>query len=93
MRPRSSNLPASSTAVGPGLRNSGHRNATAQQVAQPARRSIFVQLTAEAAETMPVVRRAKDRTSFGRKIDLYLDIWKGKAHTAQFGFQAMHILL
>src|SRR5882724_2732537 len=39
MRPRSSNLSASSTAVGPGLRNSGHRSATAQQVAQPVRRA------------------------------------------------------
>lgn len=31
--------------------------------------------------TMPVVRRGKDRTSFARKIALYLDIWKGKVHT------------
>lgn len=42
--------------------------------------------------TMPVVRHGKDRTSFARKIALYLDIWKGKVHTTQFGFQAMRIL-
>jgi hypothetical protein len=42
--------------------------------------------------TMPVVRRGKDRTRFARKIELYLDIWKGKVHTAQFGFQAMRVL-
>ncbi len=42
--------------------------------------------------TMPVKRRGKDRTSFARKIELYLDIWKGKVHTTQFGFQAMRVL-
>jgi hypothetical protein len=42
--------------------------------------------------TMPVVRRGKDRTSFAHKISLYLDIWKGKVHTSQFGFQAMRVL-
>jgi hypothetical protein len=42
--------------------------------------------------TMPVVRRGKDRTSFARKIELYLDIWKGKVHATQFGFQAMRVL-
>ena len=42
--------------------------------------------------TMPVVRRGKDRTSFARKIALYLDIWKGKVHTTQFGFQAVRVL-
>jgi hypothetical protein len=41
---------------------------------------------------MPVVRQGKDRTSFAREIALYLDTWKGKVHTAQFGFQAMRVL-
>ncbi len=41
---------------------------------------------------VPVVRRAKDRTSFARKIELHLDIWKGKEHTTQFGFRAMRVL-
>lgn len=42
--------------------------------------------------TMPVIRRGKDRTSFGHKIELYLDIWRHKVHHTQFGFQAMRIL-
>jgi hypothetical protein len=40
---------------------------------------------------MLVVRHGKDRASFARKIELYLDIWKGKVHTTQF-FQAMRVL-
>jgi hypothetical protein len=41
---------------------------------------------------MPVMRRGKDRTSFGRKIELHLDIWRAGLHTAQFGFKAMRVL-
>ena len=42
--------------------------------------------------TMPVVRKGMDRTSFARKLQVYLDAWRAGVFEAQFGVRHVRVL-